>query len=159
VLFSALAKNPERVDWISKLTKELYDTERQVLVLGERIAQLESIIKFLTKKYDINRRDMGLYIGKTSPSERKRIAENCKIILATTSMMSLGTDIPTLRGLVFATPLADVEQAIGRICRTCPDTQYPIVIDFVDTSYGEAYGWFRARLKLYDRKDWEVVYA
>ena len=159
VLFSALAGNPERVDWIAKLTHEVYATGRQTLVLGERIAQLESIIKFLTQQYGVERSELGLYIGKTSPTERKRIGKDCKIILATTSMMSLGTDIPTLRGLVFATPLADVEQPIGRICRICADTHEPIVIDFVDTQYKEAYGWFQGRLKLYRRKDWEVVAA
>ena len=157
VLFSALAENAERVDWVAKLAKELYATGRQTLVLGERIAQLESIIKFLTMKYEVDKKDLGLYIGKTSPTERKRIAENCKIIMATTSMLSLGTDIPTLRGLVFATPLADVEQPIGRVCRICANTQSPIVIDLVDTFYSETKGWYQGRLKLYKRKDWEVV--
>jgi superfamily II DNA or RNA helicase len=159
VLFSLLAKNAERVDWIANLTNDLYQTERQTLVLGERIAQLHSIKAFLLKKYGVNEKDIGIYIGKTSANERKRIAKNCKIILATTSMMSLGTDIPTLRGLVFATPLADVEQPIGRVCRICAGTDNPIVVDFVDTQYGEAYGWFQGRLKLYGKKKWEVVYA
>jgi len=159
VLFSLLAENPERIDWIARLTHEVYDTGRQTLVLGERIAQLESIIKFLTMQYGVDKKEIGLYIGKTSPTERNRIAENCKIILATTSMMSLGTDIPTLRGLVFATPLADVEQPIGRICRICADTKEPVVIDLVDTQHKEAFGWYQGRLKLYKRKDWEVVAA
>lgn len=159
VLFSALAKNPERVNWISKLAKELYDTGRQTLVLGERIAQLQSIMKFLTIQYGVDKKDIGLYIGKTTAKERKRIAENCQLIMATTSMLSLGTDIPTLRGLVFATPLADVEQAIGRICRLCADTQQPVVIDFVDTNYKEAFGWYQGRLKFYKKKEWEVKFA
>jgi type I site-specific restriction endonuclease len=157
VLFSSLANNPERVDWIAQLANDLYSTGRQTLVLGERIAQLESIIKFLTIKYKVAKKDIGLYIGKTTAKERKRIAENCKLIMATTSMLSLGTDIPTLRGLVFATPLADVEQPIGRVCRICHDTKKPIVIDFVDTFYKESMGWYQGRLKLYKRKDWEVV--
>jgi superfamily II DNA or RNA helicase len=159
VLFSALAKNPERIDWIARLTKEVYDTGRQTLVIGERILQLENIIRFLTMQYEVDPKDIGLYIGKTTASERKRIAENCKIIMATTSMLSLGTDIPTLRGLIFATPLADVEQPIGRICRLCSDTQSPIVIDFVDSSYPEANRWFLGRLRFYNKKDWEVVYT
>jgi superfamily II DNA or RNA helicase len=159
VLFTALAKNPERIDWIAKLTKEVYDTGRQTLVLGERILQLENIIRFLVMQYEVKRSDIGLYIGKTTAVERKRIAEKCKIIMATTSMLSLGTDIPTLRGLVFATPLADVEQPIGRICRLCSDVQYPIVIDFVDSTYPEANRWFLGRLRFYNKKDWEVVYA
>lgn len=159
VMFSGLAKNADRVDYLAKLTKEVADTGRQTLVLGERIVLLENIQRFLTQKYGVNPEDIGIYIGKTSATRRDWIAENCKIILATTSMLALGTDIPTLRGLIFATPLADVEQAIGRICRLCSDTKSPVVIDFVDTSYHEAYGWFQGRLKFYKKKDWEVSYA
>ena len=159
VMFSGLAKNVERLEWLAQLVKELSDTGRQTLVLGERILQLENIGRFLTMAYGVPKEDIGLYIGKTSNAERKRIAENCKIILATTNMLSLGTDIPTLRGLVFATPLADAEQAIGRVCRTCADTKSPVVVDFVDTFYREANGWFQGRLKLYKKKEWEVTYA
>jgi superfamily II DNA or RNA helicase len=159
VLFSALAKNPERIEWLSKVTKELYDTGRQTLVIGERIMQLENIIRYLTMRHGVDGEDIGLYIGKTTATERKRIAKECKIIMATTSMLSLGTDIPTLRGLVFATPLADVEQPIGRICRLCSDTKNPIVIDFVDGAYKDTMGWYQGRLKFYKKKEWEVKFA
>jgi len=73
-------------------------------------------------------------------------------------MLALGTDIPTLRGLVFATPLSDAEQAIGRICRLRADTKSPIVIDLVDVTYRETQGWLQGRRKLYKRKEWETVF-
>lgn len=158
-LFSLLAANNDRTDWIAYYANEIYKTDRQTLVLGERIAQLQMIIEFLTKKYNVPKEDVGLYIGKTSPKERERIAEKCKIIVATTSMLALGTDIPTLRGLVFATPMADAEQAIGRICRFSLNSKPPVVIDFVDATYKEGINWFRARKKLYERKEWELQYA
>ena len=159
VLFSLLAENKERTNWIADLAKQLYDTERQTLVLGERIALLKNITSILTMNLGVDPEDIGLYIGKTTAKERERIAKECRIIMATTSMLSLGTDIPTLRGLVFATPLADVEQPVGRICRLCADTKKPIVIDFVDNGHKEAFGWFQGRLKLYRKKDWEVEFA
>jgi superfamily II DNA or RNA helicase len=158
VLFSLLAKNAERNGWIASLANDVYSTDRQTLVLGERIMQLELIGDALTRIHGVPKREIGLYIGKTSPTERERIASTCKIILATTSMLSLGTDIPTLRGLVFATPLADVEQAIGRICRICADTKSPVVIDLVDATYPESLGWLQGRRKLYKRKEWETVF-
>lgn len=158
-LFSLLASNVERTDWIAYYANEIYKTDRQTLVLGERIAQLQMIIQYLIKKYNVPKEDVGLYIGKTSPKERERIAKDCKIIVATTSMLALGTDIPTLRGLVFATPLADAEQAIGRICRFSLGSKDPVVIDFVDATYKESLNWFRARKKLYERKEWELQYA
>lgn len=160
LLFSLLCSNVDRTDWIAYYTNELYKTGRQILVLGERIAQLKSIISLLTSgRYGVPLKEVGLYIGKTSPKRREEIAEKCKIIVATTSMLSLGTDIPTLRGLVFATPLADAEQAIGRICRFSLETFRPVVIDMVDNRHKDCFIWSRARLSLYDRKGWEVVYA
>ena len=158
-LFSLLSGNRERTEWIAEYAKEVYSSGRQTLVLGERIKQLENIRTILYSGLGVDRKDIGLYIGKTSATERERIAKECRIILATTSMLSLGTDIPTLRGLVFATPLADAEQAIGRICRHARGTEYPVVIDFVDATYNDCNNWLRARLKLYQRKEWEVVYA
>lgn len=157
-LLSLLSKNGDRNGWLADLTKQLYSTGRQTLVLGERIAQLGIIKDALNRLHDVPMSHMGLYIGSTSPKERERIAKNCRIILATTGMLALGTDIPTLRGLVFATPLADVEQAIGRICRLCPNTSYPIVIDIVDMQYKETNGWLRGRRRLYKRKGWEEVF-
>ena len=157
-LFSLLAGNSDRNGWIADLANQLYTTGRQTLVIGERILQLKMIGDALVRIHKVPAKEIGLYIGKTSPAERERIADHCKVILATTSMLSLGTDIPTLRGLVFATPLADVEQAIGRICRICSDTLSPIVIDIVDATYNETNGWLFGRRRLYDKKGWEVVF-
>ncbi len=157
-LFSLLASNQQRNTWLASLVNEVQATGRQTLVLSERIAQLKIIRDALQRVHNIDPVLIGLYIGGTSDAQKKHIAENCKIILATTSMLALGTDIPTLRGLIFATPLSDAEQAIGRICRTCTDTLNPIVIDLVDMYYGETKGWLQGRLKLYGREGWEIAY-
>jgi len=159
VLLSCLANNLERNTWVSKLTSEVYSTGRQTLVLGERIHQLMDISVILQEEYGVPADDIGIYIGSTPAAKRKYIAENCKIILATTGMLALGTDIPTLRGLVFATPLADAEQATGRICRFCNDVSDPVVIDIVDTTYLETTRWHRGRLALYKKQNWRVSYA
>lgn len=160
ILFSLLSSNMDRLDWVAYYTKQLYDTGRQTLVLGERIIPLEKLISMLTsKRYGIPKEKIGLYIGKTSIKRRNEIADKCSIIVATTSMLSLGTDIPTLRGLVFATPLADAEQPIGRICRFSNVEHSPVVVDLVDMSHKDCFIWHRARLRLYEKKGWEVVYA
>jgi len=157
-LFSMLAANQHRNAWLSSLVYEVQLTGRQTLVLSERIVQLRIIQDALCRIHGVSPELVGLYIGGTSDRQKKHIAENCNVILATTGMLALGTDIPTLRGLVFATPLADAEQAIGRICRTCPDTKSPVVIDLVDMNYKDATGWLRGRQKLYGRERWEIVY-
>ena len=159
VLLSLLTDNYDRTNWIVKLTAELANSGRQTLVLSERVHQLCSIkSKLTTSGFGLFPKEVGLYVGGTSDKERKRIARECKVVCATTSMLSLGTDIPTLRGLVFATPLADAEQAIGRICRICANTRDPIVIDLVDVTYRETQNWLRGRRKLYGGKEWETVF-
>ena len=71
-------------------------------------------------------------------------------------MLSLGTDIPTLRGLVFATPLSDVEQAVGRICRVNDLNQQPLVVDLVDVQHKECMNWANARNRFYFRSKFDI---
>jgi len=159
VLLSLLTENYDRTSWIVNYAAQLANSGRQTLVLSERVHQLASIREALTTSdFGILPSEVGLYVGATPQHERNRIAEECKVICATTSMLALGTDIPTLRGLVFATPLSDAEQAIGRICRLRADTKSPIVIDLVDVTYRETQGWLQGRRKLYKRKEWETVF-
>ena len=155
-LLSLLSKNQDRNDWVAHYAKELYDSGRQTLIIGERKTQLFSIKSILSLKYNVSKADMGIYIGETKQRERERIAEHCKIILATTSMLSLGTDIPTLRGLVFATPLSDVEQVVGRICRINDSELMPTIVDIVDVSHRECLNWAGARNGFYYRSKFEI---
>jgi superfamily II DNA or RNA helicase len=88
---------------------------------------------------------MGYYIGATSEKERERVKQECDCILATTSMISVGTDIPTARALVFATPLAHIKQVSGRIRRLCDKVKDPIIYDLVDIEHPETRGWAMVR--------------
>ena len=78
-----------------------------------------------------------------SESQRDASAE-CDMIFGTYSMASEGLDLPALDTIVFATPKCDVEQAIGRILRSCYGKKTPVVIDLVDPfSHYQNYGWRR----------------
>ena len=152
VLFSKLGKNQHRSQMIAGHVNDLAHSGRQTLVLSERIPQLEYIRELLIEKYGFDPDKVGLYLSRTKKAEQKRVAEECEIILATMGMLSEATDIPTLRGLVYGTPLSDVEQSIGRICRTNSGSLGPVVVDVYDTSYPDAGLWYKKRLKFYDQK-------
>lgn len=154
-LFTMLARNSHRTRILAQLIKQVIDSDRQTLVVSERTEHLRKLKKIL-QEFGYAESKLGLYLGRTSDKERERVSKECICILATTSMLSLGTDIPTLRGIVFATPVSYVEQPIGRICRE-GETIEPVVIDFLDIEYPEAMRWYQTRQKFYNSKRCEVV--
>ena len=155
-LLSMLARNEERTAVIAHLGNELISSGRQTLIVSERTTHLKKLRELFIHEYKYDPSKVGLYIGSTSKKERERVATECKCILATTSMLSLGTDIPTLRGLVFGTPLSQVAQPVGRIRRLCENSSFPLVVDIVDHAYPETERWYRGRRKFYDSIGCEV---
>lgn len=148
-LFSLLSDNKHRNQQIAHYANVLAKSKRQTLVIGDRIPQLEAIHDILTQTYGYPEKEIGLYLGRTKKKERERIASECSIILATMKMMDIGTDIDTLRGLVFATPVAEITQVVGRIRRINPELPEPFVVDFVDTKYKAALRWASRRMRFY----------
>jgi superfamily II DNA or RNA helicase len=157
VLLSALAKNNKRSAIIAKFAGQLVDSGRQTLVVSERIPHLEQIHQYMVQM-GIPESDLGFYLGKTSKRERARVAKECSCILATMSMLSLGTDIPTLRGLVFATPVSQIAQPVGRIRRISPELKDPFVVDFYDSDYDECTRWMRNRRRFYESIGCQINY-
>ena len=102
--------------------------------------------------YEINI-TTGLYIGQMKPEELE-LSSKCNIILGTYSLVSEGTDIPTLNTLVMASPKKSIQQVVGRILRA--DTGYtPLVFDICDdfsiyTNQG------KARQKYYKMQDYHI---
>uniref|UniRef100_A0A6M3LVR9 Putative helicase n=1 Tax=viral metagenome TaxID=1070528 RepID=A0A6M3LVR9_9ZZZZ len=64
-------------------------------------------------------------------------------------MIALGTDIPSLSGLIYATPQSEVTQSKGRIERVLEGKKEPIVVDIVDTYYKDTMRWAKKREKSY----------
>lgn len=102
--------------------------DRRVLVLSNRIPQLEEIEKFIKARTSCS---IGWYIGGSS-SQVKKQAKDCQLMLATYAMAAEGMDSPSLDTLVLATPISDVEQAVGRILRYKDGKKTPFVLDYID---------------------------
>ncbi|WP_029689438.1 DEAD/DEAH box helicase family protein [Thermoanaerobacter sp. A7A] len=152
MLFSLLADNLDRNYLIATLVAQLAKKKIRILVLSERIRQLEIIEYILKNKLLVT--DVGIITGQTSKKERDRIINYSQVILAINSILGVGVTINKLRGLVFASPLSDVEQAVGRVRNVEPDMPDPIVIDIVDTCYEDALNWYKKRKLFYNK----VVY-
>jgi superfamily II DNA or RNA helicase len=87
------------------------------------------------------------------------ISSEKQIILATYQLASEGFNVPSLNTLIFASPISDIQQSIGRILRERPeDRKYiPLCIDILDDfSVFKRKGY--SRLKFYNNNKYNVSY-
>ena len=133
----------------------LKDTNRKVLVLGERRSLLKDIENIL--RSNDNTLTIGYYVGGMTRTQLKN-SEDARVILATYQMASEGMDIASLNTLVMASPIGDIEQSIGRIQRQKADEQTitPLTIDIYDT-FSIFNNRFKTRSKFYKSKGFNVV--
>ena len=74
----------------------------------------------------------------------------------TYQMMDLGTDIPSLSGLIYATPHSEIIQSKGRIERFLTGKKNPILVDIVDSFYPDCVGWGIARERQYRKEGLKI---
>ena len=109
---------------------------RNILVLSERIAQLEALAENISRVEGVAEGEIGFYVGSSTPDERKRCAQ-CSIMLSTYHMAREGLDQKHLTALCLASPTSDLTQAVGRVQRqsgrTAHTTTPPLILDPCDT--------------------------
>lgn len=122
-----------RTRYIINILKRILKTqsERKILILSERRAQLTDFERICVSE-NIGS-GVGYYVGGMNQKSLDEAAEK-QIILATYQMASEGMNIPTLNTVIFASPIADIQQSIGRILREKPtERKYiPLCIDIWD---------------------------
>lgn len=160
---------------------------RKILVISERLDQLRT----LSKMFERSMKGLGIepsydfYVGewfsgevyetfsgrhrKGDPKMVKRTkddlrkAESAQVIYATKQLVNEGMDITALDVLIFATPMGDIEQAVGRIRRwcfpsvekcqrlcpwragDCSEKPKPVVVDVMDVNVPQLHGKIKRR--------------
>jgi len=133
------------------------DPERRILILSERRNLLNDIEKYIIEKNIINK-DYGFYVGGMKQCDLNVSAEK-QIILATYQLASEGFNVPSLNTVIFASPISDIQQSIGRILRErAEDRKYiPLCIDILDEfSAFKRKGYTRA--KFYNTNKYNISY-
>jgi superfamily II DNA or RNA helicase len=148
VIISAIAKNQARNDILLSNIIKLAMSGRRVLVISDRIEQLNYLYK---NTYESHK--PGMFISTTSSKNKEAILKNSGIIYATYGMFSTGMDVKDLAGLVFATPQSRIRQTVGRILRLYKGKKRPVIIDTVDNDIIECTRWYRNRIKEYKHSD------
>lgn len=133
-----------RNEMIAAFLKRAWEKGRNVLLLSDRIGQLDYLEEVLIK-WSVPLTDIGHFRGS------RKMGLDRKIILATYGSAGLGADIPRLDTLILATPRADIEQAAGRILRKVTDKS-PIIVDIIDSKSSIMVGWSMKRRKFYERR-------
>jgi len=148
-----------RIEYIISILKDILkkEPERRILILSERRKQLKNIEEFIINE-NIADKDYGYYVGGMKQVDLNKSAEK-KIILATFQLASEGFNVPSLNTLIFASPISDIQQSIGRILRETPQQRkyIPLCIDIEDDLYV-----FKrkasARMKFYNSNKFKVSY-
>ena len=143
---------------ISVLQNILRDEpDRRILILSERRNQLKDFEKYIIEN-NIANGSYGYYVGGMKQDDLAKSAEK-QIILATYQLAAEGFNVPSLNTIIFASPISDIQQSIGRILREIPEKRkyVPLCIDILDDfSIFKRKG--ASRLKFYNSNKYKVSY-
>lgn len=133
IMLSNVAELHRRNDMIVEVLRRFVteSPSRVVLVLSSRVKQLKTLKAGLDEVV-ANDVKTSLYVGGMKPSELREALEDPRVLFGTYELICEGFDYPRLNTLVFATPRARIEQAVGRILRQRDPENPPIVVDIVD---------------------------
>jgi len=155
-MINNICKYEKRTIYIYEMILNILKNEkgRHILVLSERRNQLKNFEKL----FDNTDYSIGYYIGGLS-QDVLNISSKKQIILATYQMAAEGMNIPTLNTVIFASPIADIQQSIGRILREKPNERkyIPLCIDIWDQFSLFIVKGF-TRIKYYKKNNYKIRY-
>jgi superfamily II DNA or RNA helicase len=144
-----------RTDYIIKVLNRILtqEPERKILILSERIQHLKDINDMILGAYTT-----GFYVGGMKQSQLDTSSEQ-QIILASYQMAAEGMNIPSLNTVIFASPISDIQQSIGRILREKPSERkyIPLCIDIMD-EFSIFIRKTYTRIKYYNQNNYNVQY-
>jgi len=157
VMFSSLmvnkvVENKARNEMLIKILEDVYDPDRQILVLTDRVEHTKTLFEMLPPELIIH---AGVLSRGMKPNVRDEFCAKKKILLSTYQLVKEGFDLATLNTLLMATPRPDINQIVGRIMRVEKSKRktHPLILDVVDVPFRRQ---FQERLKLYKDRGYKV---
>jgi superfamily II DNA or RNA helicase len=151
-MINKVVESKERNEFLLKILKDVYnETERQILVLTDRIEHTKVLFEMLGDKQE----SAGILTSKITSEERTKLTLTKRILIATYQMCKEGFDVPSLNTLLMATSRPDIDQIVGRILRIEKDKRKvdPLILDVVDPTFRNQ---FQARLGLYKKRNYTI---
>jgi len=140
---------------LSTLAEYIIDPNRYILIISDRITQLEWFNREIQNLYPTCK--IGYYIGGMKQSVLDENALSCKILLATYQMTAEGFSVKKLNTIVLTTPRKKVEQASGRIFRERITERKvaPHIIDIIDSHDCHTRRWY-VRQRFYKECEYTI---
>ena len=155
VVSSKMAKDPERNHLLADLCIKAYKKDRKIVMFFDSLAHIE-VIKKLLISMGIPKTEILRYTGGISKTDAAT-APNMRVLLATYSYMSEGTDVPFLDTAILCSPRSNVSQAVGRILRKVPGKKEPVIMDVFDKCAQELIESFQSRVRQYTKLNATIV--
>jgi superfamily II DNA or RNA helicase len=153
LMINKLVEYEPRNKLLVELLKDVYDdSQRQTLVLTDRVEHTKTLFEMLPKEIQ----DQACILSRSvKPDVRAEWCATKKILIATYAMCKEGFDVATLNTLLIATPRPDVDQIVGRILRVekSKRTVAPLILDVVDPAFRRQ---FQQRNELYSKREYKV---
>ncbi len=166
VLIHHLVQNEARNILIASKVTEVLELKRFPLLVSDRkdhLELLEKLIKQMNPEVELV-----VLEGTLSNKQRKsalkkidefRLANKRVMIMATSSLIGEGFDLPALDTLIFATPISfegRLIQYAGRIHRDAMGKTTAQIIDFVDSYSGLFLKMYRGRVRTYKKMGYQI---
>lgn len=158
-MLDAISTDRDRNDLIANVLMPLAE-DRRVLVVSDRIAQLEEIARRCLEQEDYA---FPIYrlVGEADVETRMKITKLIErhpgMVLSTIANEAL--DVPALDIIALIWPSRGpdrLRQRIGRIERAYPGKPQPIILDFVDVRTRVLQSQYGARRRIYDEEKLQV---
>lgn len=171
IFIECLTKDDARQRMIVSDIIGAVDAGRLPMVIGDRKELLQSLETKMLEAVNSDVPNLGLYRldGKTSAKQRRKIIEEIKgrvanqnqvCLLATSSLLGEGFDLPELDTLVLASPLSfrgRLIQYAGRLHRLTDNKKSVLIHDYLDSNNPMALKMYRNRLKAYKEMGYQIV--
>jgi len=135
-MITNIANCIKRSDFIVSLIPKLVNKNRKILILTERLSQVNWLYDNIKNGNDTDNGPItrGKYVGGMKQSKLDESLK-CNVIIGTYTMIEEGFDCKELNTLIMATPKTNIEQSVGRILRSKPGERNisPLIIDIWDT--------------------------
>ena len=150
-------KNQTAYMAILEIINKIKDIEGKILIFVPLIDSVDDIVKKL--KRDVPYKSVSAYHSKIDKDD-KASAMKKDIIVSTIKSCGTGRDIPGLRSVICAEPIASkvvAEQMFGRL-RPYAKDKLTYFFDIVDVSITPINWWFRARFRKIETLAKEIIY-
>jgi superfamily II DNA or RNA helicase len=153
IMVNKLTACEDRTAWLCRIIEDVMDTDRQMLVLSDRVQHCEDLLAGLTPELQ---KKACILSTAVKSDVRTEYCKTKAILIATYSMCKEGFDVATLNTLLMATPRPDIDQIVGRILRVEKKGRvvHPLIIDIVDPQFRRQFG---QRNSLYKKREYRVT--